>query len=136
MAMATCAAIFSGGLNAVWLTLLEERIPGTNFGSVALKSASDFALAAPLVNSAYLCGVPFLTALYCGTAPDVAASIVAGGWTPEAFTSAMLLNLCTFQPYNLLQFAVIPPRFRPLGGACVSATATVVLSGITLGYVG
>ena len=46
----------------------------------------------------------------------------------------MLLSLCTFQPYNLLQFSCVPPSLRPLGGACVSAASTVLLSGITLGY--
>lgn len=133
-AMATCASILSGGLNAMWLAVLERQFPGTNPRAVFLKSACDFLLCAPVVNSLYLCGVPFLTALYCGTDPDVCISILAGGWTQEAFVSAMLLNLCTFQPYNLLQFAVVPLRYRPLGGACVSATATVVLSSITLGF--
>ena len=28
----------------------------------------------------------------------------------------------------------MPPSLRPLGGACVSAASTVLLSGITLGY--
>ena len=56
------------------------------------------------------------------------------GWTQEGFQCAMLLNLCTFQPYNLLQFSCVPPSLRPLGGACVSAASTVLLSGITLGY--
>ena len=138
-AMATCASVFSGGLNVPWLRLLERWMPGSHASAVAAKSSADFAIAAPLVNSAYLCSVPLLTALYhdAGSTEALSASLADGlatGWTPEGLASGMLINLCTFQPYNVLQFACVPPRLRPLGGACVSATATVLLSAVTLGH--
>ena len=47
--------------------------------------------------------MPGLTALYCGASLDVCASVTTASWTPAAFAAAMALNLCTFQPYNLLQ---------------------------------
>ena len=52
----------------------------------------------------------------------------------QSLTEPLPLGRCTFQPYNLLQFSCVPPSLRPLGGACVSAASTVLLSGITLGY--
>eukprot|EP00966_Prymnesium_polylepis_P019810 456725-Prymnesium_polylepis.1 len=134
-AMATCASLFSGAMNVPWLRALEHQVPGTSARAVGLKSLADFAICAPVVNSLYLSGVPLLTSLYTGQITlDAACVAEQSGWSTDALACAMLLNLCTFQPWNLVQFACVPPRLRPLGGACVSATATVVLSGITLGY--
>ena len=46
----------------------------------------------------------------------------------------MLIEACTFGPYNLCAFRLVPPRYRPLSAATVSATCTVALSGVTLGF--
>jgi hypothetical protein len=131
-AMGITASVLSGACNAVWLRILEELFPGSHSSAVVCKSLADFCVCAPCVLSGYLVLVPLLTLLFGGA--DAAALQALGGWTQESFASAMLLNLCTFQPYNIAQFALIPPHLRPLGGACVSASSTVVLSAITLGY--
>ena len=133
-AMATCASLFSGAMNVPWLQALEHHIPGSSLGAVGFKSLADFAICAPVVNSLYLAGVPLLTSLYGGHSVLDTVGAERCGWSAEALACAMLLNLCTFQPWNLVQFACVPPRLRPLGSACVSASATIVLSGITLGY--
>ena len=44
----------------------------------------------------------------------------------------MMLEACTFTPYNLCAFKLVPPHMRPLAAAAVSATCTIVLSAITL----
>ena len=136
-AMALTAAALSGACNALWLRKLEDTWPGTGTHAVVSKSLADYLVCAPLVLSGYLVLVPLLTLLFGGASLDaVGASLSSAsfGWTQEGFQCAMLLNLCTFQPYNLLQFSCVPPSLRPLGGACVSAASTVLLSGITLGY--
>lgn len=133
-AMATSASLFSGAMNVPWLRSLEHHIPGTSTCAIGLKSLADFAICAPVVNSLYLYSVPLLTSWYGGQSLMNAGGAAQCGWSAEALACAMLLNLCTFQPWNLVQFACVPPELRPLGGACVSATATIVLSGITLGY--
>jgi len=136
-AMALTAATLSGACNALWLRKLEDTWPGTGTYAVVSKSLADYLVCAPLVLSGYLVLVPLLTLLFGGASLDaVGASLSSAsfGWTQEGFQCAMLLNLCTFQPYNLLQFSCVPPSLRPLGGACVSAASTVLLSGITLGY--
>ena len=132
-AMAVTAAALSGACNAAWLRKLEDTWPGTGTRAVVSKSLADFYVCAPPVVSGYLVCVPLLTLLFGGASLDAVAPLNFG-WTQEGFTCAMLLNLCTFQPYNLLQFSCVPPSLRPLGGACVSAASTVLLSGITLGY--
>ena len=98
------------------------------------KSLADYLVCAPIVLSGYLVLVPLLTLLltllFGGASLDAVGSSLSSagsGWTHEGFQSAMLLNLCTFQPYNLLQFSCVPPSLRPLGGACVSAASTVLL---------
>lgn len=136
-AMALTAAALSGACNALWLRKLEDTWPGTGTYAVVSKSLADYFVCAPLVLSGYLVVVPLLTLLFGGASLEaVGASLSSAsfGWTQEGFQCAMLLNLCTFQPYNLLQFSCVPPSLRPLGGACVSAASTVLLSGITLGY--
>ena len=49
-AMALLAACLSGGLNAVWLRQLEQRIPGQSSRAVLTKTAADYFIAgqAPL----------------------------------------------------------------------------------------
>lgn len=137
-AMATCASVLSGGLQAVWMQVLEKAAPGTSKRAVVTKSVADFVLSSPIVNSAYLISVPLMAAIYGGGSDDLLTYLytdparLASGWTMEGFLATMMLDLCTFQPYNLIQFSWVPPRMRPLGCACVSATTTVVLSGITL----
>ena len=135
-AMGLSAAVLSGACNAVWLQKLEETWPGTSMGAVTRKSLADICLCAPPVLTGYLVCVPLLTSLFGGVGLEAGGGLHAalGGWTQEGFASAMLLNLCTFLPYNLAQFSLIAPPLRPLGGAMVSATSAVVLSGITLGY--
>jgi hypothetical protein len=137
-AMALAASVLSGACNAVWLRTLEEAWPGTGTSAVLRKSLADYLVCAPIVLSGYLVLVPLLTRLFGGGASldavGTSLSSASFGWTHEGFQSAMLLNLCTFQPYNLLQFSCVPPSLRPLGGACVSAASTVLLSAITLGY--
>lgn len=136
-AMALAASVLSGACNAVWLRKLEEAWPGTGTSAVLRKSLADYLVCAPIVLSGYLVLVPLLTLLFRGASLDAVGtslSSAGSGWTHEGFQSAMLLNLCTFQPYNLLQFSCVPPSLRPLGGACVSAASTVLLSAITLGY--
>ena len=137
VAMALTAAVLSGACNAAWLRKLEEAWPGTGTSAVLRKSLADYLVCAPIVLSGYLVLVPLLTLLFGGASLDAVGSSLSSagsGWTHEGFQSAMLLNLCTFQPYNLLQFSCVPPSLRPLGGACVSAASTVLLSAITLGY--
>jgi hypothetical protein len=127
-AMAVLAACLSGGLNAVWLRQLERRVPGQSDGAVLMKTAADYIIAGTIANSLYLVLVPLLTAAFAGGALDDPL----GGWTPEGFRSVMLLEACTFAPYNIFAFRLVPPNLRPLAAAMVSATCTVVLSAITL----
>ena len=130
VAMALTASVLSGACNAAWLRKLEEAWPGTGTSAVLRKSLADYLVCAPIVLSGYLVLVPLLTLLFGGASLDAVGtslSSAGSGWTHEGFQSAMLLNLCTFQPYNLLQFSCVPPSLRPLGGACVSAASTVLL---------
>ena len=131
-AMATIAFALSGSLNAVWLRILEEMIPGGDFPAVSTKTACDFFFCATMFNSAYLGLVPVLTALFSGTPPPEALAL--WGWNVADFQAAMLLEASTFSPYNLFAFRVVPPALRPLTSAMLSATCTIVMSGLTLGY--
>lgn len=132
-AMGLLAACLSGGLNAVWLRQLERRVPGKTRRAVLTKTAADFCIAGVIANSLYLVLVPLLTASFAG-GTDCAAALAhpLGGWTPESFRSVMTLEACTFTPYNLFAFRLVPPDLRPLAAAMVSATCTVGLSAITL----
>ena len=127
-AMALLAACLSGGLNAVWLRQLEQRVPGQSSRAVLTKTAADYCIAGVIANSMYLIGIPLLTAAFAGDG----IGALLDGWTPESFRAVMLLEACTFAPYNLCAFRMVPPEMRPLAAAAVSATCTVVLSGITL----
>lgn len=127
-AMALLAACLSGGLNAVWLRHLEQRVPGQSSRAVLTKTAADYCIAGVIANSMYLIGIPLLTAAFAGDG----IGALLDGWTPENFRAVMLLEACTFAPYNLCAFRLVPPDMRPLAAAAVSATCTVVLSGITL----
>ena len=131
-AMAICAAILSGACNAAWLMTLEASVPGSSTRAVCLKTAADYAIAGTLANSAYIAFVPMLTCLFAGG--TFADSLATGGWTPDAFRDVMLLELCTFAPYNLVAFQMVPPKLRPLSAAAVSAFCTIALSSITLGF--
>ena len=131
-AMATIAFSLSGSLNAVWLRFLEEKIPGTSIAAISSKTFCDWLCCATFFNSAYLALVPVLTALYSGIPLEEASPLV--GWSLGGFQAAMALEAITFSPYNLFAFRVVPPRLRPLTSAMLSATCTIVISGLTLGF--
>lgn len=131
-AMATIAFTLSGSLNAIWLRNLEDRIPGGDVAAIATKTACDFLFCATWFNSAYLGLVPVLTALYSGSPPSEALAL--WGWTAADFQAAMMLEASTFSPYNMFAFRVVPADLRPLTSAMLSATCTIVMSGLTLGY--
>ena len=132
LAMGILGAVLSGAFNAKWLQCLEEAVPGSSSEAVLKKTVLDYCIAGVLANSAYLIGVPALTALMSGASP--AEAFATGGWTIEGFRTVMLIEACTFGPYNLCAFRLVPPRYRPLSAATVSATCTVALSGVTLGF--
>ena len=127
-AMALLAACLSGGLNAVWLRQLEKRCPGQDTRAVLTKTVADYCIAGVIANSLYLIFVPLLTAAFAGDSTGA----LLDGWTPEGFRAVMMLEACTFMPYNLCAFKLVPPHMRPLAAAAVSATCTIVLSAITL----
>ena len=127
-AMALLAACLSGGLNAVWLRQLEKRCPGQDTRAVLTKTVADYCIAGVIANSLYLIFVPLLTAAFAGDSTGA----LLDGWTPEGFRAVMMLEACTFTPYNLCAFKLVPPHMRPLAAAAVSATCTIVLSAITL----
>ena len=130
--MAISAALLSGTFNYIWLQQLEEAVPGTTDRAVLTKTFLDYTIAGVLANSAYLVAVPALTALLGGA--SLADALAIHGWTPDGFRDVMLVELCTFMPYNLVAFRIVPPRLRPLCAATVSATCAIVLSGVTLGF--
>jgi hypothetical protein len=133
LAMAVLAAILSGAANACWLRHLERAVPGSSTRAVLTKTVADYCIAGTLANSAFLICVPALTLLFAGASSGEVLS--SHGWTLSGFQSIMLVELCTFAPYNLCAFRLVPPRLRPLSAATVSATCAVALSGVTLGYV-
>lgn len=130
-AMAVLACLLSGALNAVWMRDLESRFPGPTKRAVALKTITDYCCCATSFNAAFLIFVPFLTAVFDGSSPE---------WAPlesfnlADFASLMRLEACTFVPYNLCAFRLLPVDLRPLGSASLSAVCTIILSGVTLGY--
>lgn len=132
LAMGILGAFLSGLMNAQWLKLLEEAVPGSDDRAVLTKTAADYCIAGVLANSAFLVTVPILTALLSGV--PLAEALATNGWTPESFRAVMLIEACTFGPYNLCAFRLVPPRLRPLSAATVSATCAIALSGITLGF--
>lgn len=131
-AMTILAAVLSGACNAKWLEWLESAVPGASQEAVLAKTTLDYCIAGVLANSAYLIGVPAITALLSGA--SCADVLATGGWTPESFRDVMLIEACTFGPYNLLAFKLVPPRLRPLSAATVSASCAIALSGVTLGF--
>jgi hypothetical protein len=133
LAMAVLAAILSGAGNACWLRHLERTVPGSSARAVLTKTLADFCIAGTLANSALLICIPALTLLFAGASSGEVWTL--DGWTINGFRTVMLVELCTFAPYNLCAFRLVPPRLRPLSAATVSATCAVALSGVTLGYV-
>lgn len=131
-AMATIATLFSGALVTVWLRHLEQTLPGTDERVVLLKTLADYICCAPIVNSAYIAFVPALTAAFSGASPETAVSLL--DWTQEGFQQVMVLEACTFTPYNMLQFKLVQPDLRPLLCSCLSAGCALVYSGMTLGF--
>ena len=131
-AMSVLSAVLSGAFNCLWLERLESAIPGPSPRAVLSKTVADYTIAGTLANSAYLVAVPALTALFAGA--SAADALTMDGWTVDGFRAVMLIELCTFAPYNLFAFRLVPPRMRPLSAAAVSASCTVALSGVTLGF--
>ena len=143
VAMASLACGLSGMANSVWMKFLEDAIPGGCPRAVSLKTLADFVFCATLFNSLFLVGVPYLTeyirvyidaAATVGHAQWPAASTLLESWTPDDFCDLMQLEACTFVPYNLCAFRMVPLHLRPFGSASLSAVSTVVLSGVTLGF--
>jgi len=136
LAMATVASTMSGGANAVWLRMLERAFPGRAAREVAAKTLIHAVILASFINSAYLVGVPLLTAFYSsGTLPALSEpSAYLAGWSLDEFIVLTQLEICMFIPYNTLAFKFVPPRVRPLTHAMVSATFNVAVSAVTLGY--
>ena len=130
--MGVLAAGLSGAWNAYWLQCLESAVPGSSDRAVLTKTVADYCIAGVLANSAYLVAVPIVTALFAGAPLPEALSL--NGWTIEGFRYVMLVELCTFAPYNLCAFKLVPPRLRPLSAATVSATCAIAMSGVTLGF--
>ena len=130
-AMSTVASTMSGGANAVWLRMLEEKYPGRETDAIFKKTMIHAVILASIINSAYLAGVPALTDVYSSGLP-----ITEGveGWTLPEFVTLTKLEVCMFIPYNTLAFSFVPPRVRPLTHAMVSATFNVAVSAVTLGY--
>ena len=129
LAMGTIGVLCSGLVGAQWLRHLESQMgSGTSTRDIVKKSAADYFCYAPCANSCYLFFVPLLTAAFAGDSTGA----LLDGWTPEGFRAVMMLEACTFTPYNLCAFKLVPPHMRPLAAAAVSATCTIVLSAITL----
>ena len=124
--IATLGTLVSGYGGALWLRHLEEwRGSDTSLGTVASKAATDFTHWAPVANSAYLLGVPLLTAAYAGGAIDLCAALST--WA-AGFGSVMALEASIFGPYNLLAFRCVPASLRPQISTCLSVVFTVALS--------
>lgn len=133
-AMATMGLTLSGLCGASWLRLLENMCgDGKTPADAARKAAADFVCWAPLANSAYLLGVPFLTALYsthlCGAVCEVSLT-QSLDTLRTGFGSAMQLEASIFVPYNLISFKLIPPTLRPQTTAVMCAFFTMGLSHI------
>ena len=130
--MGVLAAALSGAWNAKWLETLENAVPGSSDRAVLTKTVADYCIAGVLANSAYLVAVPIVTALFAGA--PLPEALALNGWTVEGFRYVMLVELCTFAPYNLCAFKLVPPRLRPLSAATVSASCAIAMSGVTLGF--
>lgn len=128
VAMALSASVLGGIFDTIWLQTIEREVPGTNIAAVLTKTVADFVIAGSLVNSAYLLGVPILTAALSGMPLP---HPLFEGWTLDQFSSAMRTEAFTYTPYDLFAFRLIPPEFRPITMAVVSAINTIILSGIT-----
>ena len=134
-AMVTIASTLSGGFNAACIRHLEHRFPGGANAEVAMKTLLHYCFVATFINSVWLAGVPVLTAYYgAGQLPQPELSAVLSGWTPEGFSRLMALEFAMFVPYNGVAFKYVPPRIRPLTATLLSATFTIAVSAITLGY--
>ena len=134
-AMVTIASTLSGGFNAACIRHLEHRFPGGANAEVAMKTLLHYCFVATFINSVWLAGVPVLTAYYgAGHLPQPELGALLSGWTPEGFSRLMALEFAMFVPYNGVAFKYVPPRIRPLTATLLSATFTIAVSAITLGY--
>ena len=136
-AMALLACLLSGMANAVWMRFLEKSFPGGTLRAVSLKTLVDYGCCATSFNAFFLVGIPWLTAVFAALASDglsPAPASLLEHWSVEDWHALMRLEACTFVPYNLLAFRLVPVHLRPLGSASLSAVCTVVLSGVTLGF--
>lgn len=133
-AMGTVAASLSGGANACWLRMLERRYPGAAPAEVQMKTFLHFSLVAAFINAHYLMAVPALSAAFAGEGLPAGVAALGGGFSAGGFAHLMGLELGMFVPYNLLAFRVVPPRVRPLTAALLSATFSICVAALTLGY--
>lgn len=129
VSMGISAGVLSGVCNAAWLQELEREVPGTDASAVLTKTVADYVIAGTAFNSGYLLFVPVLASAFVGM--PLAPDHLLDGWSVDKFIDVMKLEICTFTPYNLFAFRLIPPEFRPVAAAAVSALNSIVLSGIT-----
>ena len=98
-AMALVAASMSGAANAIWLRQLEAAFPGKGTMPVVAKTMIHAVILASIINSAYLVGVPLLTAYGdLGVLPDVLhhPATLLDGWELDEFITLTKLELCMF----------------------------------------
>ena len=107
LAMATVASTMSGAANAIWLRQLESAFPGRATREVAAKTLIHAVILASIINSAYLAGVPLLTAFYAdGTLPSLAhPAAFLGGWNLDEFITLTQLEVRHPQPSIYIQLA-------------------------------
>ena len=117
-AIGSLGFVVSGLAGACWLRLLERIGPcGTEPADCVKKAGMDYTMWAPLANSAYLLGVPLLTAVYSGGTADLGLALST--WE-SGFLAVMAMELAIFAPYNVCAFKMIPPNFRPQTAAVLS----------------
>jgi len=121
--MAMLGLIIAGFGTATWLRFLESQLPGhATWQRVVEKSTIDACIWAPIANTLYLVLVPLLE----GKSPDEVGELLK-----EKIVPVMKTELCTFFPYNLISFSLIPPLVRPFTTGFVSMCFAVYMSWIT-----
>mmetsp|Transcript_4826 Transcript_4826/g.10610 ORF Transcript_4826/g.10610 Transcript_4826/m.10610 type:complete len:200 (-) Transcript_4826:558-1157(-) len=122
LAILLIGLIVSGFGGSMWLRHLEAYFgPSEGMPNVIRKCAADYTCWAPFANTAYLIGVPLLSA---GSADVALASL------HNNFPAVMLLEFAVFAPYNLVQFSLVPPALRPPVQALLSVVFTMGLSSL------
>jgi len=120
--------LFIGGLGtATWLRYLEAQFPGNNMQLIVEKACLDATIWAPIANTLYL----VLTPLLEGESPEYVKERLE-----EQFAGVMTTELCTFLPYNLISFSLIPPLVRPFTTGFISMCFAVYISWTTHSHAG